>query len=266
MLQAVQGGVDGFTIADRDFGSRLIIGTGGFRNLEVMGEAVARVGRRDGDASRCGAWTPSARGSILDVLEAARLLRAPEHGRLLHRARRGDHGPAGARGARDRLGEARGDRRRQDAAARPGRAAGGRRDARGRGLHRPALHERRPDPGPPARGRRLRRGDAARLADRQRHGHPQPVQPAADRRAGARPGDPRRRHRHRFRRRDRDGGGLRRRAARQRGLARRGPGDDGAGDAQGRRGRLRGARAGPDPAAPLRARPPRPMEGVAELT
>ena len=62
----------------------------------------------------------------------------------------------------------------------------------GDGLHRAALHERRPDPGPAPRGRRLRGGDAAGLADRQRHGDPQPVQPAPDRRAGARAGDPRR--------------------------------------------------------------------------
>ena len=32
----------------------------------------------------------------------------------------------------------------------------------------------------PPRGRRLRRGDAARLADRQRPGHPQPAQHRAD--------------------------------------------------------------------------------------
>ena len=67
----------------------------------------------------------------------------------------------------------------------PAELLDGRRDARGRRLHRAALHERRPDPRPPARGRRLRRGDAARLADRERHGHQQPVQPAPDRRAGA---------------------------------------------------------------------------------
>ena len=44
--------------------------------------------------------------------------------------------------------------------------------------------------------------------DRQRHGHPQPLQPAADRRAGARAGDPRRRHRHGLRRRPGHGGRL----------------------------------------------------------
>ena len=42
------------------------------------------------------------------------------------------------------------------------------RDAGARGLPGARLHQRRPDHGAPARGRRLRRGDAARLADRQR--------------------------------------------------------------------------------------------------
>ena len=32
-----------FEIADRQFESRLIIGTGGFRNLQVMAEAVAEL-------------------------------------------------------------------------------------------------------------------------------------------------------------------------------------------------------------------------------
>ena len=54
-------------IADRTFESRLILGTGGFRNLEVLREAlrasgteVATVALRRVD--------PSARGSVLDVL------------------------------------------------------------------------------------------------------------------------------------------------------------------------------------------------------
>ena len=79
---------------------------------------------------------------------------------------------ARARGVRDRLGQARGDRRRAHAAARRARAARGRRGARRRRLRRAAVHERRPDPRAPPGGRRLRRGDAARLADRLRHGHP----------------------------------------------------------------------------------------------
>jgi len=57
----------GFEIAGRTFGSRLIIGTGGFRNLETVrtaveasGAEVATVAMRRVD--------PSARGSLLEVL------------------------------------------------------------------------------------------------------------------------------------------------------------------------------------------------------
>jgi thiazole synthase len=60
------------TIADREFRSRLILGTGGFRNLEVMAEAaqasgaeLATVAMRRVD--------PSARGSIVEVLDDAGL-------------------------------------------------------------------------------------------------------------------------------------------------------------------------------------------------
>ena len=80
--------------------------------------------------SRCAGSTRRARGSILDVLARGRPRGAAQHGRLLHRPRGGHHRAAGARGARDRLGQARGDRRRPHAAARPGRAARGGRDAR----------------------------------------------------------------------------------------------------------------------------------------
>ena len=241
------------------FGSRLIIGTGGFRNLEAMARGHRGVGRRDGDGRAAPRGPARARVDRRGARAAGRLP-AAEHRRLLHRPRRGHHRPARARGVRDRLGEARGDRRRQDAAARPRRAAGRRRGARGRRLRGAPLHERRPDPGAAARGRRLRGGDAARLADRQRHGDQQPLQPAPDRRAGRRAGDPGRRGGHRLRRRARDGGGLRRRAAGQLGLARRGSRRDGPGDAPGGRGRATprarpaGSRAG---CSPRRRRRPR---------
>ena len=62
--------MDPLTIADRSFHSRLIIGTGGFRSLEVMAAAIAAsgaematVGLRRVDAS--------ARGSVLDVVRDA---------------------------------------------------------------------------------------------------------------------------------------------------------------------------------------------------
>ena len=55
-------------IGDRDFGSRLIIGTGGFRNLQVMGEAVAASGAEMATLA-LRRVDPSARGSIVDVLQ-----------------------------------------------------------------------------------------------------------------------------------------------------------------------------------------------------
>jgi thiazole synthase len=58
---------DGFSIAGRELGSRLILGTGGFDNHEVLGEACRAAG-----ADLCTValrrLDPNARGSILDVL------------------------------------------------------------------------------------------------------------------------------------------------------------------------------------------------------
>jgi thiazole synthase len=58
------------TIAGREFGSRLIIGTGGFRNLEVMGDAVKASGA-DLATLALRRVDPAARGSIVDVLTEA---------------------------------------------------------------------------------------------------------------------------------------------------------------------------------------------------
>lgn len=59
-----------FTIADREFHSRLILGTGGFTNHEVLAAALEASG-----AELCTValrrLDPAARGSILDVLDAA---------------------------------------------------------------------------------------------------------------------------------------------------------------------------------------------------
>jgi thiazole synthase len=73
VLHAVQGGApEAFEIGDRALTSRLILGTGGFRSLEVMaaaaresGAELATVAMRRVD--------PSARGSILEVLGDAGL-------------------------------------------------------------------------------------------------------------------------------------------------------------------------------------------------
>jgi thiazole synthase len=61
---------DGLTIAGRTFRSRLVIGTGGFRNLEVMEEAV-RASGADLATLALRRVDPAGRGSIVDVIEAA---------------------------------------------------------------------------------------------------------------------------------------------------------------------------------------------------
>src|SRR6516164_312573 len=59
-----------FTIAGRDFASRLILGTGGFTNHEILGQALAASG-----AELCTValrrLDAAAQGSILDVLDQA---------------------------------------------------------------------------------------------------------------------------------------------------------------------------------------------------
>ncbi len=73
VLRAVQGGDGtGLVIAGRELGSRLVLGTGGFRNLEVMG-AAARASGAELATVAMRRVDPSAPGSILEVLEAAGL-------------------------------------------------------------------------------------------------------------------------------------------------------------------------------------------------
>ena len=60
----------GLEIAGRSFDSRLILGTGGFRNLEVLAEAVEASGA-DLATVAMRRVDPTARGSILDVLTGA---------------------------------------------------------------------------------------------------------------------------------------------------------------------------------------------------
>ena len=159
-----------FTIGGRELESRLILGTGGFRNLSVMAEAAEESGAEATVAMR--RVDPNARGSIVEVLSEAGLEVLPN--------------TAGCFTARDAIATAKLAREALETdwvklevigddhtAAGSGGAAARRRGAGGGWLHGAALHERRPDLGPPARGRRLRRRDAARLADRQRHGHQQ---------------------------------------------------------------------------------------------
>jgi thiazole synthase len=64
------GTAQGLRIADRHFGSRLIIGTGGFRNLQAMAEAVEASGAEMATLA-LRRVDPSSRGSIVEVLEEA---------------------------------------------------------------------------------------------------------------------------------------------------------------------------------------------------
>jgi thiazole synthase len=61
---------ESLTIAGRELSSRLIMGTGGFRNLEVMGEAL-RASGADLATLALRRVDPAQRGSIVDVLNAA---------------------------------------------------------------------------------------------------------------------------------------------------------------------------------------------------
>src|SRR2546429_7923570 len=64
--------VDSLSIAGREFGSRLILGTGGFANHELLARAC-----HESAAEMCTValrrLDPAARGSILEVLDAARV-------------------------------------------------------------------------------------------------------------------------------------------------------------------------------------------------
>jgi thiazole synthase len=57
-------------IAGRDLGSRLIVGTGGFRNLETMAAAVAASGAELATVA-LRRVDPAARGGVVEVLEGA---------------------------------------------------------------------------------------------------------------------------------------------------------------------------------------------------
>ena len=179
-------------IAGRSLESRLILGTGGFRNLQVM--AQRRRVRRRARHRRDAAWTRrAARSSRCWRRPASRCCRTRPA--ASPRAR-----PTTAKLAREALEtdwvklEVIGDDR---PCCRPRGAARGRRGARGRRLHGARTRTttrswpRLEDAGcaavmPP--------GSPIGMAD----GDQQRLQPAADRRAGARAGDPGRGRRHRL--------------------------------------------------------------------
>ena len=239
------------TIAGRELRSRLIIGTGGFRSLDTLSRAVTESGAEIATVAlrRIDA---SAQGSVLDVLRDQGLFVLPNTAGCFT-AR---DAVTTARLGREALGtdwvklEVIGDDK--TLLPDPAELLDAAETLVGRRLHGAAVHKRRPGARPAPRGGGLRGRDAARLADRQRHGHPQPVQPPPDRRERGCAGDPRRWDRDGVGRDAGDGARLRRRPARERDIACRGSDRDGARHAAGGRGRRARARSRADTAAPLR--------------
>ena len=64
------------TLAGRELGSRLILGTGGFRTLEALAEALAASGAELATVA-LRRMDPAARGSVVDVLDEAGCLLLP---------------------------------------------------------------------------------------------------------------------------------------------------------------------------------------------
>jgi thiazole synthase len=77
VLAAIQGGADGpFGLGDRSWGSRLIVGTGGFRSLEQMEEALIASGTEIVTVA-LRRVDPEAEGSVLDVIRRLGLFALP---------------------------------------------------------------------------------------------------------------------------------------------------------------------------------------------
>src|SRR3954463_722303 len=185
---------DTFTIGGRELTSRLLLGTGGFRSLDTMAAAIEASGTELVTVA-LRRIDPAAKGSLVDVLDRARVQLLPN--------------TAGCFTARDAVLTAKlareafetdwvkleviGDEHTllPDAPALLEAAE----ELVDDGftvlpytnhdpiLTRPPLPAHRPAPRPPARGRRLRGGDAARLADRLGPGAAEPLQPPPDPRA-----------------------------------------------------------------------------------
>ena len=164
-----------FALGGRTWGSRLIVGSGGFRSLEAMERAVAASGAEIVTVA-LRRVDPAAGGSALEVIDRLGVFALPN--------------TAGCYTARDAVRTAQLAREAFETdwikleviGGRPHPVPGRRRaslcgrEPGGGRLHRPALHQRRPDPRPPPRGGGLCGGHAARVADRLRHGDPQSVQ------------------------------------------------------------------------------------------
>jgi len=77
VVAAIQGGQeDGWVLGDRRWGSRLIVGTGGFRSMEQMEQAIAASGTEIVTVA-LRRIDPLAKGSVLDVVESLGLFALP---------------------------------------------------------------------------------------------------------------------------------------------------------------------------------------------
>ncbi len=77
VLAAIQGGAeDGFELGGRSWGSRLIVGTGGFRSLEQMEEALIASGTEIVTVA-LRRVDPEAEGSVVDVIRRLGLFALP---------------------------------------------------------------------------------------------------------------------------------------------------------------------------------------------
>ena len=77
VLAAIQGGSeDGFELGGRSWGSRLIVGTGGFRSLEQMEEALIASGTEIVTVA-LRRVDPQAEGSVLDLIRGLELFALP---------------------------------------------------------------------------------------------------------------------------------------------------------------------------------------------
>ncbi|HEX6204980.1 MAG TPA: sulfur carrier protein ThiS [Solirubrobacterales bacterium] len=76
VLAAIQGGADSWKLGDREWSSRLIAGTGGFRSLEQMERALAASGTEIVTVA-LRRIDPAAGGSVLDVIDRLGLFVLP---------------------------------------------------------------------------------------------------------------------------------------------------------------------------------------------
>ena len=252
VLAAIQGGAeDGFELGGRSWGSRLIVGTGGFRSLEQMEEALIASGTEIVTVA-LRRVDPDAEGSVLDVIRRLGLFALPN--------------TAGCYTARDAVRTAKLAREAFETDWVKLEVIGDDRTLLPDAVELVEAAETLVDDGftvlpytndDPILARRLEEAGCAAvmplgspIGSGMGIRNPYNVRIIAER--AGRAGDPRRRDRHGLGRRPGDGARLRRGAAGELGLPRRGSGRDGGRDALRRRGRLGRPAGRPHPAAAAR--------------